>query len=122
MDNTYRIASKYENFIRTAFNCDVNKHGAHLSYMQNVMFMEQGKTCSKHLGSLEKQFAKVQGYIEKALLHLVEGSTSSDDDRLYKSLLIQLHHSTNTTELMAVVATAFDNLLDCKKKIDVYGK
>lgn len=112
MDNTYKIASTYENFIRKVFNCDVNKHGAHLSYIQNVMLMEQGKTYSKHLGSLEKQFAKVQGYIEKALLYLVKESTSSDDDRLYKNLLIQLQHSTNTTELMAVVAIAFDNLLD----------
>ncbi|MCW2263122.1 MULTISPECIES: hypothetical protein [Sphingobacterium] len=110
MDNTYVIASKYENFIRKVFNCDRNKHGAHLSYMQNAMFMEQGETYSKHLGSLDKQFHTVHGYIEKALLHLIKKSKNGNEKVSFQELLIKSQEATNAKELMIIVNIAFDKL------------
>ncbi len=110
MDNTYVIASKYERFIINVFNCDRNKHGAHLSNMQNVMFMEQGQTYSKHLGSLNKQFGAVKGYLEKALMHLIKKSKNENNKEFFNGLLIELEKSTNTNNLMIVVDLAFDKL------------
>jgi len=111
MDNTYVIASKYERFIMMVFNCDRNKNGAHLCNMQNVMFMEQGQTYSKHLGSLDKQFDTVQGYIEKALVHLIKKSKKEDNIIRFQELLIKLQDATNTNELMKIVNLAMDELM-----------
>ena len=112
MDNTYVVASKYELFIRRVFNCDENKHGAHLSNMQNVMFMDQGKSYSKHLGSLQKQFVKVQGYIEKAIQYLLKNSKKEEDKEFFKNLLIELQNSTSTEQLMKVIDLALNKLTD----------
>ncbi|MGE8430263.1 MAG: hypothetical protein ACN6O7_20455 [Sphingobacterium sp.] len=111
MDNTYVIASKYERFIMKVFNCDRNKNGAHLCNMQNVMYMEQGETYSKHVGSLDKQFGTVQGYIEKALLHLIKKSKKEDNILLFQELLISLQDAKNTSELMTIVNLAMDGLM-----------
>ncbi|WP_159728060.1 hypothetical protein [Sphingobacterium sp. 18053] len=110
MDNTYVIASKYERFIMKVFNCDRNKNGAHLCNMQNVMFMEHGETYSKHLGSLDKQFCAVQGYIEKALLYLIKKTKNENNRNLFQDYLIKLRAATNTTELMTIVNLAMDTL------------
>lgn len=111
MDNSYIIATRYEHFIRKVFNCDVNKHGAHLSTMQNVMFMEEGRSYSKHLGSLDKQFAKVRTYIDRAILKLIKDSNNEDEKSFYEGLLLELEDSTNTRDLMNVVELAFNKLI-----------
>ncbi len=110
MDNTYVIASKYETFIRNVFNCDRNQHGAHLSNMQNVMFMEHGKTYAKHVGSFDKQFGAVQSYIKKALMHLIKNVKNDNDRNIFQELLIKLQNASDTKELMAIVNVAFDKL------------
>lgn len=112
MDNTYLVSYKYENFIRRVFNCDVNKHGASLNYMQNVIFLEQGKNYSRHLGSLDKQVTKVKMYIEKALLHLIDKTKSKENKEYFKRLLEELTYSNSSLGMMNVVTLAFEKLLD----------
>jgi hypothetical protein len=115
--NEYTQAMSYEMLIRNAFNCERGtRHGAELSYMQNAMTMEQGKSYAKHLGSFEKQFEKVKGYISKALIKLSSTRKYKQEQGLFLSLNDRLEHSTSTTQLMEIVNAALEKIIEIRDK------
>lgn len=101
---TYTKAFSYEMLIRKAFNCPSGmKNGAHLSFMQNAMTMESGKSFAKHLGTYEQQLNKVTEYLEKAIQKLSENIKYSKSFDFFETQLNSLKNSDSTEQLMEVV-------------------
>lgn len=107
----YRKAFNYEMLIRKAYECPSGmKNGAHLSFMQNVMTMENGDTFAKHLGSLKKQFGIVKNYIAKALIKLSKTRKYNSSLSFFEQHLNNLSCAHTTNELMEIIDTALDEL------------
>jgi len=112
----YVKAMGYEMLIRNAFNCQAGmRNGAHQSFMQNTMSAERGETYSKHLGSFEKQFGKVKGYVSKALIKLAKTKPYSSSSDYFNILHEQIEHSGSTEHLMIIVDKALDKLNELRK-------
>lgn len=113
----YIQASRYEHLIRNAFDCQRgSRHGADVSYMENLMNMEQGKIYSKHIGSFSKQFPIVRDYISKALIKLSKIEPYSDESTFFLGLNEKLIHSSSTADLMEVVNISMDKVIEMKKE------
>ncbi|MCB9426944.1 MAG: hypothetical protein H6584_07965 [Flavobacteriales bacterium] len=112
----YKQAMRYENLIRNAYNCQTgNRNGAHLSFMQNAMTMERGESNTKHLGSFKKQFEKVKTYISKALIKLSKTKPYSKESIFFNGLNHELEYSNSTKDLMEIVNTGLDKIIELKK-------
>lgn len=107
----YKKAFNYEMLIRKAHECPSGmKNGAHLSFMQNIMTMENGDTYAKHLGSLKKQFEIVKSYIAKALIKLSKTRKYNNSLSFFEQHLNNLSFANTTNELMEIVDSALDEL------------
>ena len=113
----YIQATKYENLIRNAFDCQRgSRNGADVSYMQNAMTMERGETYAKHLGSFSKQFDKVKNYISKALAKLSKTKPYSTESEFFNDLNAKLEYASSTQDLMGIVNLSLDKVIELKKK------
>lgn len=112
----YQKAFKYEMLIRNTFNCSSSmKNGAHMCFMQNAMTMEEGKTFAKHLGSFQKQFNVVKNYISKALSKLSNTKLYGEDCIFFQMQQQQLENATTTYELMKIVESSLNKIIEYKK-------
>jgi len=91
------------------------KNGADLSFMQNAITMEEGKTYAKHLGSFEKQFEKVKNYITKALVKLAKTKPYSTEEVFFNILKNQIEFSDTTSELVDIINISVDKIIEIKK-------
>tara|TARA_R110000751_G_scaffold298553_2_gene408631 strand:- start:1633 stop:1989 length:357 start_codon:yes stop_codon:yes gene_type:complete len=113
----YIQATRYENLIRNAFNCQRgSRNGADESYMQNAMTMERGETFAKHLGSFSKQFEKVKNYISKALVKLSKTKPYSTESEFFNEMNAKLEYSNSTQDLMEIVNLSLEKVVELKKK------
>ena len=113
----YRQATRYENLIRNAFNCDRgSRNGADLCYMQNAMTMERGETFAKQLGSFDKQFEKVKNYTSKGLIKLTKTKPFSNESFFFTRLNEKLEYISSTKELMEIVNDSMDKVIEIKKR------
>lgn len=66
--DAYGSSFCYETFIRRAFKCDRDmKHGAHNSFLQNLIETEMNLSHTNKLASPDKQIEKIKSYLFKAL-------------------------------------------------------
>lgn len=111
----YARAMQYELLIRKAFDCPSGaRNGAHLSFMQNVMDMEQGQTYAKQAGSYKKQYEKVLKYLSKALVKLSKKKPYSNDADFFLSLNHQANFAGSTKYLMIIVDNALEKVKEYK--------
>ena len=113
----YVKASRYESLIRNAYNCPTSmKNGAHLCFMQNAMSMERGETYAKHLGTFDKQFAKVKDYVSKALVKLSKTKPFSIQSEFFIDLSNEITKISTTEELMKIIDLSLNELIELKKQ------
>lgn len=112
----YTQATRYENLVRIAFNCQRGtKNGADLSFMQNAMTMENGDTYAKHLGSFEKQFDKVKNYTSKALIKLSKTKPFSSEKEFFLDLEGKINFLGTASQLMDIVNESMDKVLKLRE-------
>lgn len=110
------VEYRYENLIRNAFDCPRGmKNGAEMSLMRNAISMEEGKTHAKHLGSFDKQFEKVKNYTSKALIKLSKTKPFSAEKNLFLELENKINFIGSTSELMAIIDSALERVIELKK-------
>lgn len=113
----YVKASRYENLIRNAYNCSTSmKNGAHLCFMQNAMTMERGETYAKHLGTFDKQFAKVKDYVSKALIKLSKTKPYSIQSEIFIDFSNEITDISTTEELMKIVDNSLNKIIELKNQ------
>ncbi|MCL1651717.1 hypothetical protein M2T28_03790 [Elizabethkingia miricola] len=111
----YTEATKYENLVRIAFNCQRGvRNGADQCFMQNAITMERGETYAKHLGSFQKQFEKVKLYLSKALVKLTNKRPFIVEKSFFLHLESKVYSSTTTDELMDIVDLALKKIYSIK--------
>lgn len=112
----YTQASRYENLVRIAFNCQRGaRNGADLNFMQNAMTMENGDSFAKHLGSFDKQFDKVKNYTSKALIKLSKTKPFSKERDFFLNLESKINYVGTTSQLMDIVNESMDKVLELRE-------
>lgn len=114
----YVRAMRYEMLIRNAYDCRPGmRNGAHQSFMQNAMSLENGETFAKHLGTFEKQFQIVKKYVDKALLKLTKTKPFSSSADYFDILHGQTQYAGSTEHLMDIVDKALDKVVEIRENL-----
>lgn len=113
----YKDSLIYEYFIRHAHNCLRGmRNGADACFMKNAMSMESGETFAKHLGSFQKQFSVVKGYIKKALEKALKNKSYRDSHSFFNAALEDCDSADTTSALMDIVTASFEEIKKYKSQ------
>jgi hypothetical protein len=106
----YDNGFNYEIFIARAhrvYDRDA-KTGADVSYMKNLINTENGVDLSRLLGSYEKQFIKVKGFISKALDKYFKMELNDKERQELELLKTELSRASSSKDLIAIVNRGLD--------------
>ncbi len=105
----YGEAFMYEVLIRRAHKCKRGaRHGADVCYMKNLMDAEKGSSHVRHLGSFQKQFLSVQGYLIKALDKFLSKKLSIEERARLTQLRNRTEKAFSSQQLLDVVNDGLD--------------
>lgn len=101
----YQQGSFYEIFIKRAHRVyDGNsRNGGQGSYMKNLLDTADGQDLRRLAGTYEQQFAKVVGYMQKAIDKYLKMKLTQEERQAMELLDIQLKRATSAGQLMSIV-------------------
>jgi hypothetical protein len=106
----YTQGTSYEIFIRRAHKLYERKSsvGAEAAYMKNLINTENGADLKRLVGTYEKQFAKVSGYMSKALDKYLKLKLNSEERNAVISSKEELEGAESSVDLMKIVEDVLD--------------
>jgi hypothetical protein len=103
-NDSYADGTTYEIFIRRAHKSYQrnNTNGGESAYMKNLIDTENGKDLQRLVGSYEKQFAKVSGYISKAIDKYLKMKVNAEEKASLESLKQRLSSASSAQDLVRI--------------------
>jgi hypothetical protein len=117
-NDSYAGGSTYEIFIRRAHKSyqGTTGNGGEGVYMKNLIDTENGKDLERLVGSYEKQFAKVSGYISKAIDKYLKMKVNAEEKADLENLKQKLSRSGSAYDLVRIT----DEGLEITKRFKDY--
>lgn len=107
--DSYTSGFSYERFMmRFMDTSDRRKPGVDVSYMRNLIDMENGESNVKHLGSKEKQLERVKKYMDKAFIKKLKSIKVESDKKKLEVFHGQVHVAYSSDQLLEIIREAMD--------------
>ena len=114
---SYKNGMTYENFMHRAYQkYDPSKDDRHSSAMKNTIDAENGQSWVKHLGTFDKQFAKLKTNIHKALdKYIANKKLKTEVTDTISTFKARVDNAMTTDELMMIIHQTLELTDDIKE-------
>lgn len=104
--------TNYEMFIRRAHGCERDQKGASCDYFSNLQKTESGQLKLRGLGTADKQFTAIKGYLTKAIQAFLKPKRgrklTSDEMAQLEGLQLSIERSYGSADLIPLIRRGLD--------------